>query len=448
MVANVYSNNQLNTLKKCILLLPQPVTINEQILNTEMRDLVVSAQYRILQEYEIEPNNPNYFFSITRLEEIKYQLELSSEVISLTLVIGSHISPKQGVNLENLFDIRVVDKFDIVLEIFAERAMTEESKLQIELAQLKYQRSRDRLRLMHKLGLEGAWHTERSGFWGPGENPLNILDASVTKKEARLRKKLTALKAQREERRRIRKRIHKNSLYISLVGYTSAGKSTILNVLTNTTDSSVNARLFETLDTRIRSIRLDDLKIFFTDTVGFIEDLPTFLIDSFKSTLEEALAADLIFMIVDGSEPIEYILRKVRVTINTLAELTISNNRVLVLNKTDLITNEEIEFRITSLRQSYPELTVVSISALENINPLKDYIDKIRPAHKFRCHYPANHSFRSFCHEFDRIESEVCNHSRWEMFFSLRNPEFSLPYLKRKAKTLGVPIELEAVSSE
>jgi len=115
-----------------------------------------------------------------------------------------------------------------VLEIFAERAMTEESKLQIELAQLIYERPRERLRLMHKLGLEGAWHTERSGFWGPGETPLNVFDATMTKKESYLKTKLNLLKQQRENRRQKRKRYYHDSLYVSIVGYTSAGKSTII----------------------------------------------------------------------------------------------------------------------------------------------------------------------------------------------------------------------------
>ncbi|NHJ00809.1 MAG: GTPase HflX [Candidatus Heimdallarchaeota archaeon] len=446
-VTRIHSQINPSSLKECILLLPLPTTINQQFLNSEMRALVDSAQYQVISEYSIDTNNLSYFFSVQRLQEIKNQLEIDYNVSSLNLVIGSHISPKQGVNLENLFEIRIIDKFDLVLEIFADRAMTEESKLQIELAQLKYQRSRDRLRLMHRLGLEGAWHSERSGFWGPGENPLNVLDASITKKEAILRKKLLFLKRQREERRRVRKRIHKNSLYISLVGYTSAGKSTILNTLTDSFASSVDPRLFETLDTRIRSIQLDDLKIFITDSVGFIEDLPTFLIDSFKSTLEEALAADIIFMIIDGSEPVDYVVKKLKVTCDTLSELTLSNNRVLILNKTDLITQNELEHRLSKLNELYPEMLTIPISAVNDVTPLKNYINVIRPVKTYKCNYPANHSFRSFCYENARIESESCTHSDWEMIFGLRNPEYSIPNIKRKAKALGVPVELEVVKS-
>jgi GTP-binding protein HflX len=389
-----------------------------------MHLLLKSANYNISAEYEVSTNNPNYLFSPHHLNDIKFDIEMKN--LEPMVVIGSHLSAKQHINLEELFECPIIDKYELVLEIFANRAMTEESKLQIELAELKYEKPRERLRLMHQLGLEGAWHTERSGFWGTGENPLNVFDATMTKREARLKQKLASLKRQREERRRLRKRYHHDSLYASLVGYTSAGKSTILNSLTDSQDSRVGTRLFETLDTLV--------------------DLPTFLIDSFKSTLEESLAADIIFIVVDGNEPPKIVLRKARVSIETLNEINPTNYRILVINKIDLLDNKEaLEERITLLKKNFPELPVVAISAIEDIQPLMTEIDKIRPKKLFRCSYPPNYQFRAFCFDFTTVEMEIFDINNWIIEFTLRKPDYGIEALKHQAKTLGIEVEMKAL---
>ncbi len=434
------SENSFQASQECVLLLPLPLDERQQFLNKETRQLLRSAHYRIFKEFKIRPNNPKYLFSPNRLQEIQFEIENTP-----LIVIGSHLSPKQGVNLEELLNCQVIDKFELVLEIFAERAMTEESKLQIELAHLKYERPREKLRLMHKLGLEGAFHTERTGFWGPGENPLNEFDSNMTKKESHLKKKLAVLSKQREKRRFSRKRYHHDSMYVSVVGYTSAGKSTILNSLTNSHSSRVSSRLFETLDTRIRSFKLEDLKVFITDTVGFIEDLPTFLIDSFKSTLEESLAADILFIVVDGSEPIEYMLQKAQVSIQTLNEINPHNYRVIVLNKIDLLADESLEERVALLKGHFSELPIVPISALEDIKPLISEIDNFRPKQRYKCSFSPNYQFRAFCYDFTNVEHETFENGDWEMIISLRKPKYGLEILKHRAQTLGIKVEMESI---
>jgi GTP-binding protein HflX len=433
-----------HTLKDSVLLLPAPLNKQQEFLNKEMRLLVKSANYHVDHEYEVSTNNSNYLFSPYHLREIKYETDLKS--INLSIIAGTHLTAKQYINMENFFEYKIIDKFQLILEIFASRAMTEEAKLQIELAQLKYERPRERLRLMNKLGLEGAWHTERTGFWGPGETPLNILDATLTRKESYLKKRLTVLKNQREERRRARKRYHHDSVYVSLVGYTSAGKSTVLNSLTQSNDSRVSSRLFETLDTRVRSFKLEDIKIFLTDTVGFIEDLPTFLIDSFRSTLEESLASDILFIIIDGSEPPEHILNKTKVSVQTINEINPKNHRVLVLNKIDLIDKKDEYNKLRILEKQFPELPIISISAIENnIESLLNEIAKYRPKKRFICFYPPNHEFRSFCYEFAYIESEEFNENDWAIKFSLRKPDYGLEIIEYKAKELGIKIDMKGI---
>jgi GTP-binding protein HflX len=430
--------------QECFLILPLPRDKRQFLLNEEMRELLSSAHYNVIKEYLLNAGkNPNYLFSISQLNEIRYEIETETPLVQI--IVGAHLSPKQGVNLEELFGCRIIDKFDLVLEIFEARAMTEESKLQIELAQIKYEHPRKRLRLMHQLGIEGAWHTERSGFWGTGENPLNVFDASMTKREALLRKKLSNLKNQREQRRESRKRRHFDSLYVSIVGYTSAGKSTLLNSLTNSKASSVNSRLFETLDTRIRGFQLDDLKIFITDTIGFIEDLPTFLIDSFKSTLEESLAADIILIVVDINEPIESILQKSRISTQIIADLNPQNYRVLVLNKIDLVSPEVHEEILSIVKKEFSDLQVISVSAINDLSSLKTELSNFRPKKRFKCNYSPNHKFRAFCYDFTQVEHESFENSDWEMIISLRKPEYGVEVIKQRALILGVQLNLETI---
>ncbi|MHA2224410.1 MAG: GTPase HflX [Candidatus Hodarchaeales archaeon] len=433
------------TQQNCVLFLLLPLDEHQNLLNEEMCQLVKSAHYSISKEYYLKPNKSDYLFSLHRLQEIQFEILSSSKTPDPIIVIGLHISPKQHINIEKFFELKVIDKFELVLEIFARRAKTEEAKLQIELAELKYERPREKLRLMHKLGIEGAWHTERTGFWGTGENPLNLFDARMTKRESLLRKKLTSLKNQREERRYNRKRYHHDSLYVSIVGYTSAGKSTLLNSLTNSHSSRVSSRLFETLDTKIRSFKLEDLKVFVTDTVGFIEDLPTFLIDSFKSTLEESLAADIVLIVIDGSEQPEYILQKTHVSIQTINEITPQNYQVLVLNKIDLLTTEALEVRLKLLKEHFFELFTVSISAKEDISPLIAIFDSFRPKQRYKCSYPPNFKFRAFCYDFAQVEKESLEYNDWQMVLSLRKPLYGIEILKHRAKSLGVRLKLEAI---
>jgi len=437
------SENSSQALQECILLLPRSQDDHQRFLNEEMRQLLSSADQFVLKEYELLSNNANMFFSPSNLEEIKYEIQEFPD--SVRIVVGGHLSAKQHINLELFFEREIVDKFELVLEIFESRAMTEESKLQIELAQLKYQRPRERLRLMNKLGINGAWHTERTGFWGTGEAPLNVLEATTTKRESNLRKKLAQVKKLREKRRKIRKRRHHDSLYVSIVGYTCGGKSTLLNSLIHRQASQVSPRLFESLDTKVRSFQFEDLTVFVTDTVGFIEDLPTFLIDSFRSTLEESIHADIILLLIDASEPLSQVIQKTNLTIETINSLEMDNKRILVLNKIDLLKQSEIVERVIEIKKLHPQLEILPLSAIKNIKPLLRIFDKYRPQKEFRCHYPPNHRFRSFCHEYAFVKGERFDVDKWTIDFSLRKPEHGLNTLKNKALKLGIKVELEGI---
>jgi GTP-binding protein HflX len=424
---------------ECVLLVPYPRTEKDHFLNEEMRNLVDSANYFTLTEYNLRESRNSQFALMVHIDEVKFDLDKMANPL---VIAGTHLSAKEHVNMEKLFECRVIDKFELVLEIFALRAMTEEAKVQISLASLKYESPREKMRLMDRLSVDGAWHTERSGFWGPGESPLHGFDARTKKRESNLRNRLEELKNRRIKRRLARKRYHHDSIYISVVGYTSAGKSTLMNSLTKTTDSRTSSRLFETLDTRIRSFQVDDLKVFVTDTVGFIEDLPTFLIDSFRSTLEESLAADIILFLVDASEPTPDILKqKLTVTINTVNEINPQNNRFIVMNKTDLLDPAEITSRKKFLQKHFPEFEIIALSAKKNIDPILKIIDLLKPKTTYELIYNPSQIFRAFIYEQTKVESEEFN-SDWSLIFSHRKPIKSLELFKKKAESLGIKLKI------
>ncbi|WP_455142785.1 GTPase HflX [Candidatus Hodarchaeum mangrovi] len=437
------TDHTLVTSRECIAIFLSGEGNRQRFLNEEMKQLIHSAKYLVSKDFKLPSNESNLFFNRSYLEEVRVILANYPE--SIPVIIGGHLSAKQHINLENFFNREIIDKFELVLEIFQSRAMTEESQLQIKLAQLMYQQPREKVRLLHQLGIEGAWHTERSGFWGTGETPLNVLEAIMTKNESRIREKLNKIKKQRDYKRSFRKRRYHESLYISLVGYTSAGKSTLLNTLIQQEASQVSSRLFETLDTKVRSFQLDDMKVFVTDTVGFIEDLPTFLIDSFRSTLEESVAADIVLLIIDASDPLPLVLQKAEITVQTISNLNLQNHQLIILNKIDLLDKYEVDLRVTALTEKFPELRTIPISALTNINPLFEVFNEFKPQIKYRCKYPPNSKFRAFFYNFTSITDEIFHNNYWQIEFYLRQPKIGLEVLKREASLLNIEINLEVI---
>ncbi|MHA2175431.1 MAG: hypothetical protein ACXABI_11430 [Candidatus Hodarchaeales archaeon] len=192
----------------------------------------------------------------------------------------------------------------------------------------------------------------------------------------------------------------------------------------------------------MRSFQVDDLKVFVTDTVGFIEDLPTFLIDSFRSTLEESLAADIILLLVDASEPTPNILKqKLAVTINTINEINPQNNRFIVMNKTDLLDPAEIISRKKFLQKHFPEFEIIALSAKKNIDPILKIIDLLKPKTTYELIYSPSQIFRAFIYERTKVESEEFD-SDWSLIFSYRKPRKSLEFFKKKADSLGIKLKI------
>jgi GTP-binding protein HflX len=254
------------------------------------------------------------------------------------VIFDNDLSPRQIRELEEIIKVKVLDRSELILDIFASRAKTKQAKLQVELAQLEYTYPRLTRMWSHLDAVAGAGGATSAGAVGgigtrgPGEQQLEIDRRLVNKKITQLKRELANI-----DKRRIREIDGRRGLFkICLIGYTNAGKSTLLNTLTDA-DVFVEDRLFATLDTRTRKWTLDrGAEVLLSDTVGFIKNLPHQLIASFKATLEEAVNADLLLHIVDASNPDA--LNQIESVNNVLAEIGCGKSPVLlVLNKVDAV---------------------------------------------------------------------------------------------------------------
>jgi len=266
-----------------------------------------------------------------KIEEIKQAVE----ELDIDLVISNdELSPGQLRNLSNYLDVRLIDRSQLILDIFAQRAHTKEGKLQVELAQLEYLLPR-----LRGKGIELSRLGAGIGTRGPGETKLETDQRHIRGRIHEIKRRLQLAVKQREQYRKRRKT---NEVFqIALVGYTNAGKSTIFNRLTDS-GTLEEDRLFATLDPLTRQIDLPSgFQALLTDTVGFLQDLPTSLIAAFRSTLEEAAEADLIVHVVDGAHPDSNLQQKT--VLNLLNELKAESiPRLTVYNKKDRFTDEFI----------------------------------------------------------------------------------------------------------
>lgn len=268
--------------------------------------------------------HPGTYIGKGKMEELR---DLVWQQQADTIVCDDELSPAQITNLSQELDVKVIDRTVMILDIFAAHAKTSEGKLQVELAQLRYRSSR-------LMGLGTAMSRLGGGIGtrGPGEKKLEMDRRLIKDRIAWLNRQLKEVVQNRDTMRKQRSRNHTPT--VAIVGYTNAGKSTLLNALTDAGILSED-KLFATLDPTTRGLELENgQKILFTDTVGFISKLPHPLIRAFRSTLEEAKYADMILHVVDVSN--EHYERQMEVVYNTLRELEIGDKKVLTaFNKID-----------------------------------------------------------------------------------------------------------------
>ncbi|HEV8099378.1 MAG TPA: GTPase HflX, partial [Gaiellaceae bacterium] len=292
-----------------------------------------------------------------KLEELKERFKESD---AESVLVDDELDPAQQRFLENALDARVIDRTQLILDIFAQHATSAEGKLQVELAQLEYNLPR----------MRGMWqHLERLGGGvgtrGPGESQLESDRRTARRRVLLLKRRLEQLERGRATRRKERRR--GETPQIALAGYTNVGKSTLLNALTGA-DVSVENRLFETLDPTTRSFDYDGRRYLVTDTVGFIRRLPHQLVEGFAATLEETLVADMVLHVVDASASDEELDRQVQAVEDVLAEIGAAALPLeLVLNKIDLV--DEVGRR--RLANRFPGAPHVSAATGEGLDRLR-----------------------------------------------------------------------------
>lgn len=299
----------------------------------ELRELASTAGAvtvgKVIQNRE--QVHPGTYIGKGKIEEVK---EMSYELQATGVICDDELSPAQLRNLEQELDLKVMDRTLIILDIFASRATTSEGKIQVELAQLKY-------RLARLVGLRSSLSRLGGGIGtrGPGEKKLEMDRRLIKNRIAQLNRELEEVKRHREVTRSRRSR--QSTAVAAIVGYTNAGKSTLLNKLTGAGVLEED-KLFATLDPTTRVLELPSGQdILLTDTVGFIRKLPHHLIEAFRSTLEEAKYADVILHVVDASNP--QMEQQMLVVYETLANLGVKDKTVITLfNKQDRLDEKEI----------------------------------------------------------------------------------------------------------
>lgn len=363
--------------------------------NREMEELAFSLGHDIVAQVYQGRNRPDpeTFLGSGKLEEAR---ELAAELGTTTILVNADLKPGQLSNLVRFFEdgrrkgttreaTEVYDRTRVILEIFKERAQSPEARLQVELARLHYEMP------LVKEAIHLARRGERPGFLAGGEYEVDQYYDMIKRRMSKIRDDLERIRRERGTRRKHRRRggFH----LVSLAGYTNAGKSSLLTALAGT-QTVIENRYFSTLATTTRRVEGARREILLTDTVGFIEALPPWLVEAFHSTLEEIALADVILLVVDASDTVPEIRRKLRTSLRVLWEFQTPQGApdfrrlpaplIVVLNKADAVAPEDLEARIFALRDEGlidDQHVAVSAKARWNLDELLDRITQALPAY-------------------------------------------------------------------
>ena len=371
----------------------------------ELAFLATTAGVEPMKQFtqKLDKPNPKTFIGTGKLMEIKeYMEENEIEMV----IFDDELSPSQIKNIEKVINGRAIDRTNLILDIFAQRAQTAHAKVQVELAQYQYILPR----------LTGLWtHLERQkggiGLRGPGETEIETDRRIIRDKIAHLKEQLKKIDRQMATQRKNRGKM----VRVALVGYTNVGKSTMMNLISKSEVFAEN-KLFATLDTTVRKVVVDNLPFLLSDTVGFIRKLPTTLVESFKSTLDEVREADILLHVVDISHPNHE--EQIEVVERTLSEIGCSDKpSYLIFNKIDqysyvqkddddLTERTKENWSLDELKKSYiaknnDSCIVVSAKEKTNIEQFKTMLyEKVKDIHTKR--YPYNDFLYST--DFDQAE--------------------------------------------
>jgi len=308
------------------------ITYDQDDMINEAVALCESADYKV--KHVIKQNflqKPKYGLSGGKIEDLK---EIISTVKPDVIVFDEILKPSQNYNLASELKMEILDREALILQIFEKRSSSAESKLQVKLAQARYDMSRAKEKV--RLSKKG----EQPGFMGLGTFEVDVYYNEIKKRMINIKSKLVKSGKQRKLHRQARKRLGFKT--ISLAGYTSAGKTTLFNALTGE-QREKNDELFTTLSTTVRRVMINQEIALISDTVGFISKLPAYMIEAFKSTLEELLYTDVIIFVIDASDNLDELQKKFKSCYTTLNEIGVESNKlVFALNKSELLDGDQV----------------------------------------------------------------------------------------------------------
>ncbi len=341
------------------------ITYDREDIVKEAIALCESAGYQVFKIIKQKfLNKAKFGIGEGKVEEIN---ELIKSTRPDVIIFDEYLKPSQNYNLASKLKTNIMDRESLILEIFDRNATSSESKLQVKMAQLRYEMShaKEKVRLA-KMG-------EQPGFMGIGKFEVDVYFNDIKNRMTAIKSKLVKAGKQRALHRQSRDRM--GFKIISLAGYTSAGKTTLFNALTGEKQEE-NVKLFTTLSTTTRKIKLSKTEVLISDTVGFISRLPAYMIEAFKSTLEELIYTDVVILVIDISDPIFELKKKFRSCIGTLEELGVDQDKIIfVLNKSDLVLADEIMEKVDylGLKENKKWLSISAVTK-QNILQLKDLL--------------------------------------------------------------------------
>lgn len=354
-----------NYLKVLLVGIQTPNNRTEDI-QSYFQEFISLAETNGLHEYEtafikLRSIDSKYFFTKGKLEEVKEIFEASG---ASEIIVSEQLTGQQERNLKDFFDCRIFDRTGLILSIFEQAAVTAEGKTQVEIAKLEFQKTR-----LAGHGIHLSQQAGMIGVRGPGETLKEQTTRHIERMILTLKQKLEKIDKSREVQRK--RRINQQIPHICLVGYTNAGKSTILNLLTES-DVLAEDKLFATLDTTTRQLYINHEKVgVISDTVGFIQNLPHQLIKAFQSTLSELQYADLLLHVIDISN--NNWKSHINVVLDTLEKINVHKEMLFVFNKSDLLEKEDLQARLNEFGLFAPYVVVHALDK-DGLQPLKSYL--------------------------------------------------------------------------
>lgn len=360
--------------KTAVLLMREnPNQVPDPYKMEELTGLARAAGYRVLAKIT-QRRGRDYRYQLGR-GKIEEALSYNPE----KLIFYNPLSPGQIFNIRSEFPTPIIDRFNLILEIFASRASTREAKMQVELARLSYDAPHVKSALsLKKLG-------EQPGFRGAGAYEQSMYH-DIRGRMAKIRAALKDVEMMGEDRRQHRRELGFD--LVALAGYTNAGKSTLLNSLTNA-GVEVKDQPFTTLSPTTRAAEMNGRRVLLTDTVGFIDDLPHFLIKAFRSTLSEISQADLVLLVADMSDPSDSIRRKLVASHKALWDCSSTAPIITVLNKSDRLSEEDAADRLDAISDLAPSPVLASASTGQGLGDLAERIvQRLQPLKEYQISLP------------------------------------------------------------